>query len=165
MNQQHAIRSFAPAPAEHVGVVNPAIQNHDAYGKRVLRTAAGPLYREGAAQCRVDLGAGLGATIDGVVAPDIAVEIEARVAKQVRGALLDLICHRYPKKLLILMPVWARNPELTARQCRHILGRFVPADDFRVVVLAGKAGDEQLDTDIARVRSVLAELATGELRP
>lgn len=106
----------------------------------------------------LDLGAGPGGAIDGVVRPDVAVEIESRVAKQVRGAVLDLICHPYPKKLLVLLPAYMDNPSLTATQCRHILARFVPTGHFVVVVLAGKGSDERADPDVNAVRTALAAL-------
>jgi GNAT superfamily N-acetyltransferase len=131
---------------------------HDVYGKQVLHRAAGVDFWGSGPECRVDLGAGPGGSIDGVVRPNVVVEIEARVAKQVRGALLDLICHPYPKKLLLLLPVHAVNPTLTAAQCRAILGRFLELDDFRVVVLSGKGGDERIEKDAGLVRAALAEL-------
>jgi hypothetical protein len=98
------------------------------------------------------------------VAPDIAVEIEARAAKQIRGALLDLICHPLPKKLLAIIPAHAQNPELTATQCRFILRRFVEEDTFRVVVLTGTGVDERLDADTEIVRAALQDLAVEGLR-
>jgi hypothetical protein len=90
--------------------------------------------------------------------PDIAVEIEARVAKQVRGAVLDLICHAYPQKLLVLLSVHALNPALTAEQCRFILKRFVDPDNFRVVVLSGTGVNPLLERDAELVREALSEL-------
>jgi hypothetical protein len=90
--------------------------SHDAYGKAVLRRAAGRLVDESRAACRVDYG-GLphtGAFIDGTVAGIVAVQIESRVAKQIRGAVLDLICHPYENKLLVLLNVHAQNIHLTA---------------------------------------------------
>jgi hypothetical protein len=140
------------------------VGGHDVYGKRVLRSAAGDAFSDSGAPCRVDLGAGPGGAIDGVVAPDIAVEIEARVAKQIRGALLDLICHPLPKKLLVIIPAHAQNPDLTAKQCRFILRRFVDDDAFRVVVLAGTGINERLEEDVELVRASLEELTAARLR-
>jgi hypothetical protein len=100
------------------------VGDHDKYGKQLLRLAAGRGCVTTGRSLTVDYGAGRGAEIDATVGSRIAVEVESRVAKQVRGAILDLICHRYPKKLLILLPVHISNPATTERQCRSILDRF-----------------------------------------
>ena len=65
----------------------------------------------------INYGTAQPASVDATVGGDIAVEVESRVSKQVRGAVLDLMCHPYPKKLLILLPVHMSNPETTAQQC------------------------------------------------
>jgi hypothetical protein len=85
-------------------------------------------------------------------------EIESRVSKQVRGAVLDLICHRYPKKLSVLVPVHMSNVELCSNQCRDILGRFLSADDFRVIVLKGSGFADSSDVDAGIVQKALSEL-------
>lgn len=131
---------------------------HDSYGKAVMRKAAGLAFRERGATVMVSYGTKGGATIDGVVGNSIAVEIESRVSKQVRGALLDLICHTYPKKLLVLVPVHMPNPILCSDQCREILGRFLKPDDYRVVVLAGTGFAGAIETDAETVRTALAHL-------
>ena len=132
--------------------------DHDSYGKTVLRKAAGDLFRDWGSEVQVSYGTKGGATIDGVVGNSIAVEIESRVPKQVRGAVLDLICHAYSKKLLVLIPVHMSNPELCAEQCRNILVRFVKFEDYRVVVLAGTGSVDALESDAQVVRGALAEL-------
>ena len=100
----------------------------------------------------------LGGQIDGVVDGVIAVEVESRVAKQIRGAVLDLICHSCAKKLLIILPVHASNPTVTAAQCRNILVRFVSDDNFRVVVAEGSGDNERLAEDAILIRVALQEL-------
>lgn len=96
--------------------------------------------------------------IDGTVGPLVAVEIEAKTySKQVRGAVLDLICHGYPKKLLLLVPVGGQATKI-AEQSRSILERFVDPSSFRVVVLKGTADDPELERDALRVRDTLLEL-------
>jgi hypothetical protein len=129
---------------------------HDEYGKRVLRAAA-----PGAAiygpTVEIDYGVGQPARIDATVA-DIAIEIESRVSKQVRGAVLDLICHPLPKKLLVLLPVHMTNPEITAQQCRNTLNRFCSAGSFRVLVLKGSGSNPMLAKDTTTVAAALAEL-------
>jgi hypothetical protein len=127
--------------------------DHDAYGKAVLGEAVGDAFVDWGSTVEVSYGKKGGARIDGVVGDAIAVEIESRVSKQVRGAVLDLICHDCPKKLLVLLPVHMSNVELCASQCRDILQRFVASDNFRVVVLTH---DPTIDSAI--VREAVAEL-------
>ena len=71
--------------------------------------------------------------------------------KQVRGAVLDLICHPFPKKLLVLLPVHMMNAEVTAEQCRNALARFCPAGSFQVVVLKGSGNHPRLAEEILRL--------------
>jgi hypothetical protein len=131
---------------------------HSDYGKHVMRAAAGSAFEDWGASVEVSYGAGSPARIDGTVGNLIAVEVESRVAKQVRGAVLDLISHPFPKKLLVLEPVHMHDPEGTAAQCRNILGRFLNAADFRVVVLRGSGDSPELAEDAALVRTVLTGL-------
>jgi hypothetical protein len=133
------------------------LTRHDEYGKRALCTAAPQAVIYGPTVA-VDYGAGQVARIDGTVG-DIAVEIESRVAKQVRGAVLDLICHPLPKKLLVLLPVHMTNAEITAEQCRNALARFCPARSFQVVVLEGTGSHPRLAEDSAMIGSALKRLA------
>lgn len=131
---------------------------HDEYGKRVLRAAAGSAYEMYGSAVEINYGAGQPARIDGAVAGTIAVEIESRTSKQIRGAVLDLICHRFPKKLLVLLPVHMSNPAIAAEQCRVALGRFLDSASFEVVVLAGRGDEPRIDEDTRTVRNALAKL-------
>ena len=132
---------------------------HDTYGKMVMRGAVGSAFRDSGTEVQISYGAARGgATIDGVVGDAIAVEIESRVSKQVRGAVLDLICHPRPKKLLVLLPMHMSNPVLCAQQCEHILGRFLKAQDYRVVLLAGTGSGPSVAVDEERVRVAVGEL-------
>ncbi len=131
---------------------------HDEYGKKVLAEATeGAVALYGPA-VEVDYGAGQPARIDGAVGEIVAIEVESRVSKQVRGAMLDLISHRFPRKLLVLLPVHMSNPEITAEQCRNIFVRFCARDSFRVVVLEGTGEVPQLERDAKTVKAALAEL-------
>jgi hypothetical protein len=135
------------------------VGDHEAYGKWILQQAIGRECVTVGRSVTVDYGAGRGAEIDATVGSCIAVEIESRVSKQVRGAVIDLICHRYPKKLLILLPVHMSNPTTTAIQCRTILGRFLDALDYQVVILKGSGHDPQREAeDVSTVRQALADL-------
>lgn len=116
----------------------------DAIGKKLLGLAAGALFVSDDQSVTFSFGPGAGtARIDGTVAGLVAVEIESRVPKQIRGALIDLILHPYPSKLLVLLPVHTGNQDTAVRQAETILGRFVEAGRFRVVVV-GESLDESL---------------------
>jgi hypothetical protein len=69
---------------------------HDEYGKSVVRIAAGGAFHQ--FDNRIDYGKNAGyALIDGTIDSRIAVEIESRTGKQVRGAVLDLLSHHLPE--------------------------------------------------------------------
>jgi hypothetical protein len=138
---------------------NMAEQVHDIYGKAVLRLAAGDSFTDWGTSVQVDYGTRIPARIDGTV-DQIAVEVESRNPKQIRGAVLDLLFHSYPKKLLVILPVTKNiyNVENTAKQCRYALQRFVKPENFRVVVALGHGHNPKLEQDAELVRSALAEL-------
>jgi len=133
------------------------VGSHDEYGKQLLHRATDGAAQHYGPSVEVDYGAGLPARIDGAVG-DIAIEVESRTSKQVRGAVLDLICHPGPKKLLLLLPVHMQNPEVTARQCKNALSRFIPKTDFRVVLLSGTGDVPALEKDTFVVQSALRDL-------
>ncbi len=136
------------------------ISSHDAYGKRVIEAAAGRHFDGSRSACRVDYGGTehTGGFLDGTAAGFIAIEVESRVAKQIRGAVLDLVCHRFPKKLLVIQRVHAQNVTLTAEQCVNALRRFKDPTCFRVVVLSGTGKLWKLNEDVAVVRAALVDL-------
>ena len=131
---------------------------HDKYGKQVMRKAAGLYYSDSGMSIEVNYKAGRPARIDGTIDPRVAVEIDSRTSKQVRGAVLDLICHKNPKKLPVLIPRHMNDVNTTAEQCRYILGRFVDEGDFRVVVLRGDGDAPQLENDAGIIKTALAKL-------
>jgi len=88
---------------------------------------------------------------------DIAIEVESRTAKQVRGAVLDLILHRFPKKLLILLPVHM-NVRIERERCAAILRRFCAEEDFKVIALSGHAEKPDFDTDVPLLMGTLSQL-------
>ncbi len=134
------------------------MDNHDKYGKDVLAKAFGNSYELAGASIEINYGSGLPARIDGTIFGNIAVEVESRTSKQVRGAVLDLICHPFPKKLLVLLPVHMSNPEITKTQCQYILSRFISNANFRVVLFDGSAAKPSFDEDVKKVASVVKEL-------
>src|SRR6266550_3605771 len=124
---------------------------HDDYGKLILGLAT---------RCRNDTACittygDSCAHIDGTVGSSIAVEIESRTGKQVRGAVLDLILHAYPKKLLILIPKYIGKHQV--QECEFILKRFVDPQNFRVVLLNGTGHDHHLESDVLKVQTALLE--------
>ena len=131
---------------------------HDWYGKQLLREVAGQAFEDSGQSVQVDFGAGPRGQLDGVVNGSIAVEIEARVPKQIRGAIIDLIFHACTKKLLVILPVNVSNPEVTATQCREILGRFTASQDFRVVVTRGSGHEAHVEEDSRLVAGALRDL-------
>ena len=131
---------------------------HDDYGKKIMRAAAGTLYSDWGQSVEIDYRAGLPARIDGTLTNQVAVEIESRTGKQVRGAVLDLICHRYPKKLLVLIPMHMHDPGATADQCRNILEKFVSEENFKVVLLEGTGYETRMEADVTIIRNALSEL-------
>jgi len=133
--------------------------SHDDYGKQVLACATDGACEFYGAGVEIDYGAGLPARIDGAIHGSIAVEVESRTSKQIRGAVLDLIFHPYPKKLLILLPVHMSNPQTAAAQCRFAMSRFVQQQDYEVIVLAGHGDNPQLAVDTELVRSAIRKLA------
>ena len=125
---------------------------HDDYGKVILGLAT--RCRNDAA-CITSYGDSC-AHIDGTVGSSIAVEIESRTGKQVRGAILDLILHAYPKKLLILVPMWIGKYQV--QECEFILKRFVDPNDFRVVLLHGTGDNYDIESDVPKIRDALQAL-------
>jgi hypothetical protein len=131
---------------------------HDTYGKFVLRKAAGWAYADSGPSVMVQFGGAGAANIDGTVNRNIAVEIESRVTKQIRGALMDLILHPYSKKLLVLLPVHMSNPDTAVAQCKYILKKFLSPADFQVILLQGTGSDSHADEDVPIVRQALKKL-------
>ncbi|MGC8486052.1 MAG: hypothetical protein ACP5O6_10565 [Candidatus Baltobacteraceae bacterium] len=136
---------------------------HDAYGKAVLKRAAGAHFDGSKEARRVNYGGAqnTGGFIDGTAMGVVAIEVESRTSKQVRGAVLDLICHRFEKKLLVLLDVHAHNTKILADQCANAFKRFVSAEDFRVVILSGNGQTPSEDHDAAIVRTAIEELVKG----
>ena len=129
--------------------------SHDDYGKAILRQLGGNIVTDGPGVA-INLGAGQPARIDGAIPGVLAIEVESRTSKQVRGAVLDLVLHNAPKKLLLLIPMYMAGP--CRDQCENILGRFVSKENFRVIILKGTGENPSLDKDVSIVREALREL-------
>ncbi|MEM7206439.1 MAG: hypothetical protein AAF434_01315 [Pseudomonadota bacterium] len=132
--------------------------SHDEYGKELLRRAAGADYEVYGLPVEVDFGAGQPGRIDGSIAGRIAVEVESRVSKQIRGAVLDLVLHKHPKKLLIILPKHASNPTTAAEQCRNIMSNFLSPENFEVLLLQGHGDFPKYDVDVGLIQNALRKL-------
>ena len=126
----------------------------DKLGKELMRRAAGSLFVDDGPSLTFEFGPEAGsARIDGTVGGLVAVEVESRVPKQIRGALVDLVLHPYPKKLLIVLPIHTGNPDTATKQARVILGRFLEPNTFRVVCVS-----EDLEGSIRAIQGALSDL-------
>ena len=98
--------------------------------------------------------------IDGTIGNTIAVEVESRANKQVRGAIIDLLEHNNSKKLLILIPAY--NNQFIENQCNYLFERYAPKGSFKVITLKGIKKGRRLkkfrDSDIYLVRSAIEYL-------
>lgn len=137
--------------------------NHDSYGKTLLDRVTGGRCSFYGPPVETNHGVGGACRIDGAVG-DIAIEVESRTAKQVRGAILDLILHRFPKKLLILLPVHM-NVRIERDRCAAILHRFCAEEDFQVIALSGHAENPHFETDAHLISYALTALGFEERPP
>ena len=134
------------------------MRQHEDYGQKLLATIAKGHFTNDREFTRVEYPGGTMAFIDGVIKPDCAIEIESRVDKQVRGALLDLLSHPYTKKLLILIPAHMNNPDKTKEQCEGILQKFKrPTDKVMVVLLKGTGDNLKPKEDEQLLRAALSK--------
>lgn len=131
------------------------------YATEVLQQAT-----QGRAMCfgpsvEVNFGGGPPVRIMASVGP-IAVESGAGTLRSVRGAVIDLICHPNPKKLLLLLSDQVYDSVAAAEQCRQILRRFCDAEAFRVVSLKGHGRNPRLPEDAALVAQALSSFSIDE---
>lgn len=130
-------------------------QIHDAYGKKVLRRAFKNDFND--SPHPVSFGDNAGTLkIDGTIGDDIAVEIESRASKQVRGAIIDIVCHPFPKKLIVLIK--KHGNDFTENQCRELLKKFAPDLPSAVVTLVGNGNDDHTQQDAEIARKAVVEL-------
>lgn len=123
-----------------------------------MARAVGPDWSQYGDRLWVDYGFPPRAHLDGMVGASIAVEVESREPKQVRGAILDLISHPAPRKLLVLIPAY-NNAAMMRLQAEAVLSRWLGKRElFRVVALSGKADRRKVAAHAERVRRALFEL-------
>ena len=140
---------------------NPFMRQHDLYGKSILQKTSGD-FRSDSLEREIFFGDGGSAKIDGIIGDSIAVEVESRVDKQIRGALMDLLLHPFSKKLLVILPVHMNNPSKTIKQCNFILGKFLPKKFFQIVLLKGHGDDRREKEDIKIVQKAINQLLNSE---
>lgn len=132
---------------------------HDDYGKDLMRAVAGELYLMRGSQTTIQYNGNISAQKDGVILNQCAVEIESRVPKQIRGALVDLIMHPLPKKLIIIIPEHMNDSKGTVEHCKGILEHFNRGNyQFRVVLLTGTGYNKKFETDIELIRNALISM-------
>lgn len=106
-------------------------RNWDRPMKDLLKEIFADDYKEGGSETVVHYGEGGAiARLDGVINGQkgrISVELERKSAKDIRGALMDLINHDSPMKLLILDPNGPANVEGARKMSVYILNKFVPS--------------------------------------
>lgn len=142
---------------------------HDDYGKELLRESLGTRWDAHSSQRSIEL-AGVRADLDGVIISkdgthvECAVEIEARVYKQIRGAIVDLALHPAPSKLLIVMlaqPQVGKDEDKMISHIKHVWTRIHGMGEFSVVCLKGtgtssrKQEDRKLIVDAIRTLGIL----------
>jgi len=138
-----------------------AAQIHDKYGKAVLDKAFGTRFSTKDCSFKFngnDKQAGI-ARIDGILDGEIAVEIESRASKQVRGALLDLAFHPMKKKLLVVIK--KHGNEITPIQAEVILTRLCGDNSkFKVVKFEGSGDEKRFNIDVQKIKNAVEELIT-----
>ncbi len=133
--------------------------SHDKYGKFLLDKVVGNDFKSKGKTVKVNYNAGSPARIDGTIKNLIAVEVESRTSKQVRGAVLDLILHKYPKKLLVLLPVHMNNPMITAKQCEFAFSKFVDDSNYMVIILKGDGSNPMINEDLLILEKAIKKLS------
>lgn len=94
--------------------------------------------------------------IDGTIDNSIAVEIESRANKQARGAVLDLLCHPYAMKLMVIIDKYGND--YTENQCNTILNKFCKQDAYKVIKLKGNGNSENIEEDVKIIKNAVTEI-------
>jgi len=139
--------------------------SHDRYVKNLLKKLVGHRFDTSRYYTLVEYAGGY-AQIDGVIlspSGNIAVEIESRTAKQVRGAILDLFFHEAKKKLLIIVPEHMYDPYTLKKDSEYILNelkKIKPDIAFKVVILRGSGSNPKPNDDLMILDKAIKELQT-----
>ena len=138
---------------------------HDDYGKELLGRLLGERWDPHTQLRSIDEG-GVRADLDGVIWSktrgkiECAVEIEAKVYKQIRGAIVDLALHGAPKKLLIVIRAQPQlgSDEQIKRHCQHIWEEIACErhGEFLVLCLTGTGAFPMYEEDMNLIASSLS---------
>jgi hypothetical protein len=117
---------------------------HDEYGKALFACILGRRWITSGNLRSVEM-AGVRANLDGVILSEdlahveCAVEIEAKIYKQIRGAILDLAWHSAPRKLLVVILAQPQlgNEEKVRAHLMFVWQKLTRGDNapFELVVL------------------------------
>lgn len=142
--------------------------SHDRYGKELLASILGGRWRSRLDDERSFSMGGVRADLDGIIRSadmgtvECAVEIEARVYKQIRGAILDLAWHPAPRKLLVIIRAQEQlgSEDKVRAHCSYVWKRLAGDDrsPFRLVLLKGTGSIPCHDEDRASLITALTEL-------
>ncbi len=141
---------------------------HDNYGKRLFRNLLGERWDDSSPERSVDE-AGVRADLDGVIrsettkAIQCAVEIEAKIYKQIRGAILDLALHFAPKKLLVIILAQSQlgtNRERIQKHFQYVWEQGVGCGhgQFELVCFEGNGDNPMDDKDMEIIALTLKKM-------
>jgi len=141
--------------------------NHDDYGKQLMSRLLGSRWSSCDSRRSIDEG-GVRADLDGIISArdnsnvECAVEIEARVYKQIRGAMVDLALHPAPKKLLVVIKAQPQLGDATRieKHCRHIWQEIAGSNrgQFFMTVLKGTGNDPRQQVDLELLSETLRNM-------
>nr|BEL01512.1 hypothetical protein DMOBY_13650 [Dehalococcoides mccartyi] len=129
---------------------------HDDYGKILFQELFGDKRWSASSPERIIDESGVQAYLDGIIyskdgSVEYAVEIEARVYKQIRGAIVDLALHKAPKKLLVIMRAQSQlgTEEKIIEHCSFVWRELAGQDRgvFQVICLSGTGNAPAFEED------------------
>lgn len=140
---------------------------HDEYGKGLFRPLLGDRWSS-LDFARSVQEEGVRADLDGIIrraddkSVECTVEIEARVYKQIRGAMVDLSLHPAPQKLLVVIkaqPQLGDTPRIM-RHCTYIWQQVAGTNrgEFEMAVLEGTGLNPNTEFDLKLLKDTLQKL-------
>lgn len=82
-----------------------------------------------------------------------------RIPNEARDALMDLVLHPLPKKLLLLVPARMKSPGDAVILWEAVLARLCRTGSYRVVLLAGSYSSDHFTENVRRVSDALKALS------
>ena len=140
---------------------------HEEYGKRLLAGILGGRWVTLGKDRSVEM-AGVRADLDGIILSEdssrveCAVEIEARIYKQIRGAILDLAWHSAPRKMLVVILAQSQlgNEEKARPHLMYVWQKLTKGANvpFELVVLRGTGEYPMEEHDLLLLTDALKKL-------